>query len=263
MKLDYNWKVKKNSKLLVVDTLDPFPDWEVKKHYHSFDELVVVTRGSVRVEISGKIIQANIGDILYYPSGLQHKELNDANDQAGIIVIHWKKKGKVELPTLIHDSNKRVYSLANWACEQTNSRYIRRHLLQEKILDVIIAELTKITTYKEKHPLIDKIRVFMKNNLKEPLTLGKLANYADMSKYHFLKTYKKLIGLTPMEDLRIIRLETAKNLIITTDLPLKSIFAEVGFANKYHFSRLFKKYFNTPPGHFRKKTTFNKNTIFI
>ena len=80
-----------------------------------------------------------------------------------------------------------------------------------------------------------------------------LACQACVSKYHFLRTYKVLTGRTPMEDVRIIRANAARTLILSTALPLKDIAPRTGLGNEYAMSRIFRHYFNMPPGAWRRR----------
>jgi transcriptional regulator GlxA family with amidase domain len=73
-----------------------------------------------------------------------------------------------------------------------------------------------------------------------------------MSKFHFSRRYRQLTGLTPMEDLRQLRLEAARDLLLTTDLPLKAIAPRTGLGDEYHLSRLFRRAFGIAPGELRR-----------
>ena len=73
-----------------------------------------------------------------------------------------------------------------------------------------------------------------------------------MTKYHFLRRYRALTGKTPMEDVRAIRLDFARNLILTTDLPLKLIAVQAGLGDAYQLSRLFRKHLNLAPSALRR-----------
>ncbi|MDD5687369.1 MAG: AraC family transcriptional regulator [Elusimicrobia bacterium] len=256
MKLDYSLKEKKTNKLIYVGCIDPYPDRKIQKHYHPFHEMVVLIKGSICVKISKKDIHASPGDVLLYPAGLNHRERLTSTTPAEIIVFAWKEKRKLEVPILTHDISKRIRLLAKWAYEERKTSSPYKSILQGKIFEVILAELIKNSKSKEPHTIIDKVRSFMKEHLKEHLTLENLAKHAGMSKYHFLKKYKKLTGQTPMDDLRIIRVETAKDMIFSTDLSLKTISKGVGFANEHHLSRIFRNHFGTPPGQFRKKASY-------
>ena len=57
---------------------------------------------------------------------------------------------------------------------------------------------------------------------------------------------------TVIEKLNEIRIAAAKNLLISTDLPISEIATHVGFANEYYFSNTFKQYSAATPSGFRK-----------
>jgi AraC-like DNA-binding protein/mannose-6-phosphate isomerase-like protein (cupin superfamily) len=228
--------------------------------YHSFNEFVIILKGSMCVEMLGKNVYGKSGDILFYHAGVAHKEQSTRGTE--IICIGWEEKRKIEFPVVTHDASKKICFLAKLLFEQDRSSYPYNRLLQEKIFEVIRIELMKTFESEENHPFIGNLKSFMIDNLDKPLTSENMARYIHMSKPYLWKTYKNLTGRTPIEDLRNIRLETAKNMMVTTGLPIKAISSKVGFTNVYLFTRLFKKYFNLPPGHFRKDTDWRKHTVF-
>jgi AraC-like DNA-binding protein/mannose-6-phosphate isomerase-like protein (cupin superfamily) len=254
MKTNYSLKENKSNKLIYVGCFNLKPTWKMKKHSHTFHEMEIIIRGSTYVKTLKNDIYANPGDILFFRSGVTHKPQSNSNNPVESIVIQWERKGKTDLPVKSHDTNKKIRFLAQWLFEEKQSKSPYKSLLQKQIFGMILTELKNISVYKKENPIIGKIRNFMREHLKKQLTLEDLANYAGMSKYHFLKNHKKLTGLTPMDDLRTIRVKAAKDMIFTTDLSLKTISAEVGFANRQHFSRIFREHFGSPPGQFHKNS---------
>ncbi|MDD5687361.1 MAG: AraC family transcriptional regulator [Elusimicrobia bacterium] len=254
MKLDYCRNIKRYNKLVFIGRFNPAVNKLAGKHYHPFHELLVITKGALNIEISKKIITVNPGDILSYSAGVNHEEQLAGNDPLEFISFAWYGEKKIKFPVVTHDINKRITYLAQWAYETNQSSSSSKRLLQDNIFELIMTELSEISKFKEKHPIVSKIRSFMMDNLKKNLTVEDLASHVDMSKWHFFKKYKKLTGQSPMKELRIIRAEKAKDMILTTALPLKTISKEVGFADVYHLSKIFRKYFGIPPGHFRDKT---------
>ena len=82
-------------------------------------------------------------------------------------------------------------------------------------------------------------------------SLANLANIAGVSPTCLNQKFKGLIGLTPGEYVQKIRMDTARNLLLTTRLPVKCIAAAVGFASRSHFSREFTKLVGQDPTRFR------------
>jgi AraC-like DNA-binding protein len=55
-----------------------------------------------------------------------------------------------------------------------------------------------------------------------------------------------------MADVRAIRAQYARELILGTHLPLKEIAPRAGLGNEYSMSRLFRRVFQMPPGQYRR-----------
>jgi AraC family transcriptional regulator len=88
-------------------------------------------------------------------------------------------------------------------------------------------------------------------NLHEPLRLRKLARVAMLSPYHFHRVFQTLVGSTPADFVKRLRLETALGLMSRTPAPsLTAIGLECGFASSSDFSRCFKQHFGVPPRSF-------------
>ncbi|MBL4641966.1 MAG: helix-turn-helix transcriptional regulator [Flavobacteriaceae bacterium] len=74
-----------------------------------------------------------------------------------------------------------------------------------------------------------------------------------MNKFKLQKSFKKNIGLTPLEYLTTIRIENSKKLFYA-DAPLVEIALETGFYDQSHFTHSFKKYVGVTPGNYKKNS---------
>ncbi|PYI56321.1 AraC family transcriptional regulator [Paenibacillus flagellatus] len=83
--------------------------------------------------------------------------------------------------------------------------------------------------------------------------LDELADALGISKYYFIKLFRRTVGKTPIEYLSRKRMEKAVELLRQTDRSLDDIAQQVGYMNVNYFSKVFRKYFGVPPGQFRKK----------
>ncbi len=243
---------KKPVEFLGIGRTAPDPAFAMGNHRHPlFHELIVLFRGKYYVQIAGKEILAEKGDVLFYPQGVWHAERSDPDDPVETYYIGLK--GDVgELDYQVHDRRGRIRLLISWLREEGISNFSRDKTLNDTFLRAILAEYVRLAGGKESDDLVLAVRTFMQDHLAEPLTLDDLAGRARMSKYHFIRKYRDLTGRTPMEELRMIRLETAKNLVMTTNLPLKSIAPRVGLCNEYYLCRLSAKYLETSLGSFRR-----------
>ena len=95
----------------------------------------------------------------------------------------------------------------------------------------------------------------MRRNLGKPLSLDLLAKNVYISKYHFLRKYKALTGVTPVADLRKLRLEHAADLLLTTNDTLDTIAYKTGIGDQKSLSRMFRKHYDMTIGELKKIAT--------
>ena len=83
------------------------------------------------------------------------------------------------------------------------------------------------------------------------LTLDRLAREAALSRYHFLRTFSRLTGLTPHQYVRRARLRNAAVRLGSDDVPIIDIAFDCGFPDVSNFTRAFRAEFGTNPGTMR------------
>lgn len=81
--------------------------------------------------------------------------------------------------------------------------------------------------------------------------LDTLAIAANYSKSHFIRMFRDVFGVTPGVLLATARIDMAKSLIVNSDLAIAEIAADVGYENRFAFSRLFKKRVGVSASNFR------------
>lgn len=85
-------------------------------------------------------------------------------------------------------------------------------------------------------------------------TLESLATVSRMSRSAFAQHFATALRQTPMEFLRQVRLRRAAHLLRTTDQPIKTLAASVGYESRSHFSRSFKAFHGVSPADYRTGT---------
>jgi methylphosphotriester-DNA--protein-cysteine methyltransferase len=71
------------------------------------------------------------------------------------------------------------------------------------------------------------------------------------SESHFIRSFRRLIGSTPARYVQERRVQRAAELLARTTLSIDEIAERCGFANRYHFSRVFAQRLAEPPGRYR------------
>jgi AraC family transcriptional regulator len=84
------------------------------------------------------------------------------------------------------------------------------------------------------------------------LRLRTMAEMANLSPYHFARTFRDVTGIPPGEFLTAVRLERAKRLLLGTDLSVAEVCFEVGYESVGTFAARFKDLAGLPPGRMRR-----------
>lgn len=80
-----------------------------------------------------------------------------------------------------------------------------------------------------------------------PLDLEKISSEACLSRYHFLRLFRRAFNKTPHQYLTQRRIERAKELLSSSGLTVTDVCFEVGFESLGSFSSLFHKHVGHPP----------------
>ena len=92
----------------------------------------------------------------------------------------------------------------------------------------------------------------MHSNLSENLSVNDYAKMFNLSESRFSHQFTEIIGISPKHYLLILRIETAKELLINSELSILQISESVGIFDQNYFSKIFRKYTNHSPTEYRK-----------
>ena len=99
------------------------------------------------------------------------------------------------------------------------------------------------------------IRSFLLDNYIQSPDIKTLSRKFGINKDYLILGFRELYNTSPHKFIINLRLERAKELLITTDMPLKSVAAEVGYVNYGHFIKLYLKKFGVIPSEERLRMT--------
>jgi len=92
---------------------------------------------------------------------------------------------------------------------------------------------------------------YLASNLAEDNGLQQLADLAEMSRFHFCRSFKQSTGLSPHQFLLHLRINEAKRLLKSTKLGIAEIANLLGFSEQSHFTMTFHKFIGTTPARWR------------
>ncbi len=100
--------------------------------------------------------------------------------------------------------------------------------------------------------------LYEEEKLYRPLSLDEIAREACQSKFHFVRQFKKFIGISPMRFVIKLRIDRAKFLLRKRDLPISCVAMQSGFNEVSEFNKQFKKITGLVPSTFRKSIETQK-----
>jgi len=92
---------------------------------------------------------------------------------------------------------------------------------------------------------------FAAQHLAEPLSTPRLAALCNLNRNEFSRAFRHAFGIPPKQYLTRLRMERAKELLLTTDETIKEIARHCGYDNEYFFYRIFKKHVKLTPSIYR------------
>lgn len=97
----------------------------------------------------------------------------------------------------------------------------------------------------------EQAKLWMETCYNRPLKMEELARSFHISVSQLRKMFVQQTGVSPKEYLNRIRNEKAKTLLLLTEEPMKAIAAACGFADEFHFSKMFRLWNEVSPARFR------------
>ena len=103
------------------------------------------------------------------------------------------------------------------------------------------------------HARIHRVVALIHKEYRRKLSLDEMAEVACMSRRHFSRTFRKVIGVPPSEYLNRVRIDHAKRML-KQGRSIAEVALEVGFRSVSHFCRTFKRFEGTSPGAYSRNS---------
>ncbi|QIB27366.1 helix-turn-helix transcriptional regulator [Caloranaerobacter azorensis] len=153
------------------------------------------------------------------------------------------KKGISKIINLYNSSDK-------------NKKFLIDLYAQEVIYNLFkIKGASLILNTEYKNPVYKAVK-YMEENYNQPINIKNIAWNLNMSESNFSLYFKKIMGISPKDYLKNIRLSKAKELL--KEHNVTEVAYSVGYENISHFIKLFKNKYGITPKQY-KKTFYQKN----
>lgn len=145
----------------------------------------------------------------------------------------------------------------------TSDLYIQQ-LENCKDVDAVISLYREmLTSFTKKIAALKKAKVYSKpvvlcmdyiyNHLHEKITLCSLAQHSGVSPSYLSALFKRDVGISVSEYITQTRMETARNMVLHSDIKLSEIAAILAFSSQSYFIKVFHSTYGFTPKEYRTK----------
>lgn len=241
--------------------------WERGRTLDEF-QIIYITQGSGIMETEDGAFTINPGSILVIRPGEWHRYRPNINTGwrehyigfEGLYAEHIFSKGFFkDTPPVIHvgfqDPILVLYYRIQDLCKEEKSGYqqVISGVLVQVLGSIISCVKNKDFEGKDIERKIRKARIYFRDNLDKNIEVEQLAADLNIGYSYFRRMFKKFTGISPVQYHLMLRLQRAKDLLISTDMSVKEIALELGFQSIFYFTRIFKSKTGMAPTEFRKK----------
>lgn len=160
----------------------------------------------------------------------------------------------------IHHEVKTGHACNTWLEDQFTllaESLVELRGIERREVDQISA--CRSATRRELYRRLHRGRDYLSASYARPVTVAEAAAAATLSPYHFHRQFRTFFHKTPMQFVQACRLDAARRLLLSSDMPVTQVCLFVGFESLGSFSSLFRKRFGSPPIQFRRSTKNCRN----
>lgn len=122
----------------------------------------------------------------------------------------------------------------------------------------ILAVLNTVSRYKapdtdQPSKLISKAKFLLQESIETPVNLQEMVKELPMGYSRFRKAFREMMGISPNQYHLDLRLEKARELLLSTNLTISEVAFKTGFSSIFYFSRLFTHKNGLSPKEFRSR----------
>ncbi len=236
---------------------------------HSCYELVFYASGYGDTNINGENYRYEPFDLAIIPPHVSHDEKADETTEVYCCLFHVEG---IDLESKFIRNNpiisKKIYNLLNMLKDEFFSK---DNYFEEYINNLLQLMIVLILRYISKDQQVDKqeqaikLIEYSKKLIKEKQTLSHhiIAENLGYSYDHFRHLFKDIVGITPKQYQLESRTIKAKELLLTTEMPISQIAQKCGFNSNVRFSTFFVSKIGITPYKYRKLSLENKEKELI
>ena len=252
----------------------PVPQDMTQMHAHMNHEIYFLVSGARRYFIKDAVYDVSANDVVIIPHWELHRTVTNFPLECERCLIYFPDIYTADIRREI--GNAAFEDFLRWGCfcfsepdtayfkmlvsqieaESANTDSLSRLMLSEKLTELLVFSIRRGSP-KGNAPDKDAQRMqiatrYIRENYAQPIRLHDAAQLVYLEDSYFCRQFKKHTGFGFQEYLTQLRLQTAANLLMETDLSVNEIAGQCGFSGGNYFGDAFKRAYNLSPMQYRK-----------
>lgn len=246
-------------------------DWHSTLHTHPFTELFYVVDGKGEFNIQGQRFPVKANDFVIINPQVEHTELSSPDEPLEYIVLGIKGLSFSNLTPVsegghpfsffnLRDEQKDILRYLNAMVQEATSQSMSYELVCHNLLEILLIKILRhqhfdleVGKQSKATKDISFIKHYLETYYHESIQLEDLASMTHLSRFYISHSFKKEIGMSPMEYLIDIRIKESKILLRTTNYSISQVADIVGFTTPTYFSKQFRKSTGISPTDYREQ----------
>ncbi len=241
------------------------PDWQIRNLVNRrYSIIALAVAGRARYECGGKSFLVQKGNMVFFPKGMSHSAQSDPGSPWSFFSAGF------QLVPADATASEAFSRLPNWTLPKNAVRALE--LFQEldglwsgqdpgyllacrsRLLDLLhivvrgaVGASRSVPHARRLEPVVQQLREQPAQNYR----VEELAEQVGLSPSRFRALFKALTGHSVVRYQNWVRVNKAKDLLLSGEYSVAEAASEVGFDDTYYFSRLFRKMTGFAPSHYR------------
>ena len=246
-------------------------DWHSTLHTHPFTELFYVVDGKGEFNIQGQRFPVKPNDFVIINPQVEHTELSSPDEPLEYIVLGINGLSFSNLTPVsegghpfsffnLRDEQKDILRYLNAMVQEATSQQMSYELVCHNLLEILLIKILRhqhfdleVGKQSKATKDISFIKHYLETYYHESIQLEDLASMTHLSRFYISHSFKKEIGMSPMEYLIAIRIKESKILLRTTNYSISQVADIVGFTTPTYFSKQFRKSTGISPTDYREQ----------
>lgn len=242
-------------------------DYMVKREYHNSFLLLYTISGEGTLSSAGNTMSLSPGSCIVIDCRNPHKYYSttknwdflwlhyDGSSAAPMLDILYPKSKQPILPADPSHFEKQLTALLKLTQHNDIASCMETSASMHLLFQVLLFSLLETERNHQKGTYsadIDTAVTFIRNNYSHPLTIDDVIRDIPISKYHFIRLFRRIMGVTPYSYLMNYHINRSKILLRSTNKSIAEIAEACGFSDTSNFISQFKKHTGIRPTHYRK-----------